>query len=39
VTGIPLPFLSFGGSFYLTTMAGVGVLLNVPARGKGFLVG
>ncbi len=38
VTGIPLPFLSFGGSFYLTTMAGVGVLLNVPARGKGLII-
>lgn len=34
VTGIPLPFLSYGGSFYLTTMAGVGVLLSVSLRKK-----
>ncbi len=39
VTGIPLPFLSFGGSFYITTMAGVGILLNVPARGRGIIAG
>jgi len=32
VTGIPLPFLSFGRSFYLTVMACVGVLLSIPAR-------
>lgn len=32
VTGIPLPFLSYGGSFYMTTMACVGILLNVPMR-------
>ncbi len=32
VTGIPLPFLSYGGNFYLTTMMCVGVLLNVPVR-------
>lgn len=29
VTGIPLPFLSFGGSALVFTMAGVGILLNV----------
>jgi rod shape determining protein RodA len=34
VTGIPLPFLSYGGSFYMTTMAGIGVLLSVPLRKK-----
>jgi rod shape determining protein RodA len=34
VTGIPLPFLSFGGSFYMTTMAFVGVMLNVPMRRR-----
>jgi len=32
VTGIPLPFLSFGGNFYLTTMLCIGILLNVPIR-------
>ncbi len=32
VTGIPLPFLSYGGSFYITTMAGIGILLSVRIR-------
>ena len=32
VTGIPLPFLTYGGSFYLTVMMCVGVLLNIHAR-------
>jgi len=32
VTGIPLPFLSYGRSFYITVMACVGVLLSIPAR-------
>ncbi|HCC33092.1 MAG TPA: putative lipid II flippase FtsW [Clostridiales bacterium] len=29
ITGIPLPFLSFGGSSLVTCMAGVGILLNI----------
>lgn len=29
VTGIPLPFVSYGGSALLFTMAGIGVLLNI----------
>lgn len=37
VTGIPLPFLSYGGSFYLTTMLCIGVLLNVPVRSRLFI--
>lgn len=36
VTGIPLPFLSYGGNFYLTTMICVGMLLNVPVRKNLF---
>jgi len=36
VTGLPLPFLSYGGSFYVTTMMCVGVLLNVPMRSRLF---
>lgn len=32
VTGIPLPFLSFGRSFYITVLACVGILLSIPAR-------
>ena len=37
VTGMPLPFLSYGGTFYLSTMACVGILLNVPLRRKMFM--
>lgn len=36
VTGIPLPFLSFGGNYYITTMMCIGVLLNVPVRKQLF---
>ncbi len=34
VTGIPLPFLSFGGSALVVTMGAVGILLNVSRWGK-----
>jgi rod shape determining protein RodA len=39
VTGIPLPFFSYGGSFYLTTMSCFGLILSVNARrgSLGFL--
>jgi len=36
VTGIPLPFLSYGGNFYMTTMMCVGTLLHVPVRKQLF---
>ena len=34
VTGIPLPFISFGGSSLVITMAGAGVLINVARQGE-----
>ncbi len=36
VTGIPLPFLSYGRSFYLTTMMAMGVVLSVNTRKSFF---
>ena len=33
ITGVPLPFVSFGGSSLLVTMAATGVLLNVARQG------
>ena len=32
--GIPLPFLSYGGSSFLITLAGVGILMNISQRGS-----
>jgi cell division protein FtsW len=32
ITGVPLPFVSFGGSSLVITMAAVGVLLNIARR-------
>jgi rod shape determining protein RodA len=34
VTGLPLPFLSYGGSFVITCMMLVGLLLNMRLKGK-----
>jgi rod shape determining protein RodA len=34
VTGLPLPFLSYGGSFVLTCMILVGLLINLRLKGK-----
>ena len=33
ITGVPLPFISYGGTAVATTVAAVGVLLNIAARG------
>ena len=35
ITGIPLPFFSYGGSFMLATWMGVGTLLLLSAEGRG----
>ncbi|HKM39434.1 MAG TPA: rod shape-determining protein RodA [bacterium] len=37
VTGIPLPFMSYGGSSYLTNMMAMGLLLNVHMRRQKIL--
>jgi cell division protein FtsW len=34
VTGVPLPFVSFGGSALLFTMCAAGILLNVARQGR-----
>ena len=39
VTGIPLPFISYGGSSLLANMAGIGLLLNVYMRRRKIMFG
>jgi rod shape determining protein RodA len=34
VTGIPLPFVSFGGSSMITTMLMIGILESIHVRGR-----
>ncbi|MBO0701997.1 MAG: putative lipid II flippase FtsW [Candidatus Dormibacteraeota bacterium] len=34
VTGVPLPFISYGGTALVITLTGVGVLLNISAQGS-----
>jgi cell division protein FtsW len=37
LTGIPLPFLSYGGSALAATMAGIGILLSVSRYSKTYI--
>ena len=39
LTGIPLPFLSYGGSALAATMAAIGILLSVSRYSKGYVDG
>lgn len=39
VTGIPLPFMSYGGSSLLANLAGIGLLLNVYMRRRKIMFG
>jgi rod shape determining protein RodA len=34
ITGIPLPFMSYGGSHTLTNLVAVGVLLGIARRSR-----
>jgi rod shape determining protein RodA len=34
ITGIPLPFVSYGGSSLITSLAMIGVLQAIHARGR-----
>ena len=36
VTGIPLPFFSYGGSFLLVSWLSVAVLLRISSEGRGL---
>lgn len=35
VVGVPLPFVSFGGSALVTNLAAIGILLNIDRQGRG----
>lgn len=37
VAGVPLPFISYGGSAYLTDAVGMGILMNVYARRQNLM--
>jgi rod shape determining protein RodA len=35
ITGIPLPFFSYGGSFMLACWVAVGILMRISGEGRG----
>jgi len=35
ITGIPLPFFSYGGSFMLACWLSVGILVRISSEGRG----
>jgi cell division protein FtsW len=39
ITGVPLPFFSYGGTAVATSLAAVGVLLSIARQGKGPTLG
>ncbi|MFN2449903.1 MAG: FtsW/RodA/SpoVE family cell cycle protein [Candidatus Baltobacteraceae bacterium] len=39
ITGIPLPFMSYGGSAMLTNFAAVGILLNIYSQKERGMLG
>jgi cell division protein FtsW len=39
ITGVPLPFFSYGGTALATTLAAVGVLLSIARHGSGTALG
>ena len=39
ITGIPLPFFSYGGSFMLASWLAIGILVRIAAEGRGSRVG
>jgi rod shape determining protein RodA len=35
ITGIPLPFFSYGGSFMLASWMAMGILVRISSEGRG----